>query len=276
MLDFFNADPDEYVVDLHGQRDTGAQARRRIVPVRRRRRVPADVRQSQLGERHPRVRARQEAAPATYVPIVLPEMRVDEAELAAASRTRHTGAATTCSPIRRNPTSPACSIRSTGFRSRRSAAGTCCSTRQRLRRPTASTSAAGAPDFVSQTFYKMFGYPTGVGCLHRAQGGARETAATVVRGRHDHGGVGAGRQVLSRRGRSRRSRTARRTISRCRPSSSASSIYRTIGIDTIHDARPLPHRLAASISCSALRHTSGAAAGAHLRASIGPIGAAAP
>ena len=46
-----------------------------------------------------------------------------------------------------------------------SAAGTCCSTRRRSCRPTGSISGSVSPDFVAISFYKMFGYPTGVGCL---------------------------------------------------------------------------------------------------------------
>ena len=41
----------------------------------------------------------------------------------------------------------------------------CCWTPLRSRRPTASTCAAGGPDFVTLSFYKLFGYPTGIGCL---------------------------------------------------------------------------------------------------------------
>ena len=40
------------------------------------------------------------------------------------------------------------------------------------------------PDFVTVSFYKMFGYPTGVGCLLVAQQRAARAAASVVCGRH--------------------------------------------------------------------------------------------
>ena len=39
VLEFFNADPAEYDVDLHAERERGAQARRRVVSVRARRRA---------------------------------------------------------------------------------------------------------------------------------------------------------------------------------------------------------------------------------------------
>ena len=45
--------------DLHAERERRAQARRRELPVRTWRPAAADVRQPQLGERHPRVRAGQ-------------------------------------------------------------------------------------------------------------------------------------------------------------------------------------------------------------------------
>ena len=43
--------------------------------------------------------------------------------------------------------------------------GTCCSTPLPTYRPTGSISSAWHPDFVALSFYKMFGWPTGVGCL---------------------------------------------------------------------------------------------------------------
>ena len=49
------------------------------------------------------------------------------------------------------------------------------------------------PDFVSLSFYKMFGYPTGVGCLIARKTCAREAAPAVVCGRHDHRRICAGR-----------------------------------------------------------------------------------
>ena len=58
VLEFFGAAPEEYVADLHAERHGRAAARRRGVPVPRRRPLPAHVRQPQLRERHPRVRAR--------------------------------------------------------------------------------------------------------------------------------------------------------------------------------------------------------------------------
>ena len=43
--------------------------------------------------------------------------------------------------------------------------GTCWSMRRPSRRPTASTSAQVRPDFAALSFYKIIGFPTGIGCL---------------------------------------------------------------------------------------------------------------
>ena len=97
--------------------------------------------------------------------------------LLAAARPGAGRAGAACSPTRPSPTSPASSTRSSGSRWPRRAAGTCCSTRPRSRRPTGSTWAAGSPTSSPLSFYKMFGYPTGVGCLiARASGAGRGCA----------------------------------------------------------------------------------------------------
>ena len=56
---FFNAPEDEFEIVFTRQRQRRAQAGRRGVPVRARRRLPPQLRQPQLGERHPRVRRAQ-------------------------------------------------------------------------------------------------------------------------------------------------------------------------------------------------------------------------
>ena len=107
--------------------------------------------------------ARAKGCATTYVPIVLPDMRVDDAELA--SHLRAHAAATACLPIRRNRTSRACSIRSTGFRWRRSSGWDVLLDAAAFTPTNRLDLGRWKPDFVSQSFYKMFGYPTGVGCL---------------------------------------------------------------------------------------------------------------
>ena len=46
------------------------------------------------------------------------------------------------------------------------------------------------PDFVAISFYKIFGYPTGIGCLLARKAALRQAAAALVRRRHDHVLVG--------------------------------------------------------------------------------------
>ena len=84
--------------------------------------------------------------------------------------------------------------------------------------------AAWHPDFVPLSFYKMFGYPTGVGALIAPQAGAGHAAPALVRRRHHHARLGAGRgwhYLAPGRGRVRgRHRRLPRT---CRPSTSAAT-----------------------------------------------------
>ena len=59
VLEFFNADPDEYIVIFTANATQALKLVGEALSVRCRRRVPADVRQPQFRERHPRVRARE-------------------------------------------------------------------------------------------------------------------------------------------------------------------------------------------------------------------------
>ena len=166
VLDFFNAAPDEWVVDLHRERQPGAEARGRVVPVRAGRPLPPDLRQPQLGERHSRIRAREGRDG---------DLRADRAardaarrgatSTASSTRPRRRGAATSSRiPAQSNFSGVQHPLEWIDARAG-AAAGTCCSTPRRSRRPTDWISRAGRPTSSSQSFYKMFGYPTGVGCL---------------------------------------------------------------------------------------------------------------
>ena len=156
VLEFFNADPDEYVVIFTANATQALKLVGEAYPFDAATANTADVRQPQLGQRHSRVRARK-AMP--------DDLRAGRAaghagrreRAGVASRRRAARAATGCSRIRRNRIFPACSIRSTGFPLRRStgwdvlldAAAFTPTNRLDLRR--------WKPDFVSQSFYKMFG-----------------------------------------------------------------------------------------------------------------------
>ena len=148
---------------LHGQRDGCAAARRRGLSVRPAGRVPGDVRQPQLGQRHPRVRRREGCAhrvrPAPRRPTSAWPTGCSSAISTSAPR-----AATTSSPIPRSRTSPASSTRSSGSR----CPGARLGRHRRLRgvRPHEPARPVGMeaglrPDL----FYKLFGYPTGLGAL---------------------------------------------------------------------------------------------------------------
>ena len=114
VLEFFRADPGRVRGRLHGQRQPGAEAGRRVVPVRARRPLPADLRQPQLGERHPRVRPRAAAPTSTYVPDAAARPARGRGRCSSALSTRPRRRATTSSPTRRSRTSPASSTRSSG------------------------------------------------------------------------------------------------------------------------------------------------------------------
>ena len=123
VLRYFNASESEYAC-IFTPNATGAL---RLVgeayPVHARGPLPGAVRQPQLGQRHPRVRARQGRGDRVRAArgARSPRRRRRARPL---SRGRAARAATTSSPIRRSRTSPASSIRSSGSRRRRSAAGT--------------------------------------------------------------------------------------------------------------------------------------------------------
>ncbi len=108
--------------------------------------------------------ARARGATATYVPIVLPEMRVDDADLVRGFETARAGGHNLFAyPAQSNfsgvqhPLEWIAQAQARGWDVLLDAAAFTASNRLDLSRWT--------PDFVVQSFYKLFGYPTGVGCL---------------------------------------------------------------------------------------------------------------
>ena len=126
---------------------------------------------------------RARGARTRYVPMVPPELRVDEAVLEQcldeATAGRHNLFAYPAQSNFSGVQHPLGVDRPGAA----PAAGTCSSTRRRSSPPTGSTWRAFRPDFVALSFYKMFGYPTGVGRAGRAQDGPRQAAPPLVRRR---------------------------------------------------------------------------------------------
>ena len=161
VLDFFNADVDEYVVIFTANATQALKLVGESYPF-----APGgeflltfDNHNSVNGIRE---FARAKRCQTTYVPIVLPEMRVDEAELGS-HLARGGGDRLFAYPAQSNfsgvqhPLDWIPRAQEHGWDVLLDAAAFTPSNRLDLRK--------WKPDFVSQSFYKMFGYPTGVGCL---------------------------------------------------------------------------------------------------------------
>ena len=177
--------------------------------------------------------ARARGAETTYVPSEPPELRVDE-QLLPRYLTEVVGRAP--QPVRlpgpvellRRP-APARLDRA-GARAR---LGRAARRRRLRRRPTGSTSRRWHPDFVALSFYKMFGWPTGVGAPDRPPRGARQARAALVLRRHDRRRLRPARVVPVRarrrplRGRHRQLPQPARRRDRPAPSSTGSASRRS-------------------------------------------------
>ena len=109
--------------------------------------------------------ARRRGAAIAYVPVVAPELRLDRAAMTSVLGAADPVDAEPARLSRPSRTSPAFSIRSTSSTRPTRPDGTSSSTPPRSLRPTGSTSRRVRPDFVAISFYKIIGFPTGVGCL---------------------------------------------------------------------------------------------------------------
>jgi selenocysteine lyase/cysteine desulfurase len=163
VLEFFNADPDEYSVIFTAN---ATQALKLVGEA-----YPFDANGEYLltFDNHNSVNGIREFARArhcavTYVPVVLPDMRVDDAELAGhLARGRRGGNRLFAYPAQSNfsgvqhPLDWIPLAHSQGWDVLLDAAAFTPTNKLDIDR--------WRPDFVSQSFYKIFGYPTGVGCL---------------------------------------------------------------------------------------------------------------
>ena len=240
VLDYFNAAPDEYLCVFTANASARAAARRRGLPVRAGRSVRPDVRQPQLGQRHPRVRPSPAARAIAYVPVVAPDLRLDRGALTDVLG-RRDRSPTTCSPSPPSRTSPASSIRSTSSSeahdARMGRAARC--RRVRADQPARPVGLA-RPDFVTLSFYKMFGFPTGVGCLLIRKDRLPRAPAAVVRRRHRSRSPRCRATATTSTTTRPASRTARSTTSTCRRSRRA-SITSSASAATRSTAGRLPH-----------------------------------
>jgi selenocysteine lyase/cysteine desulfurase len=163
VLEFFNADPDEYVVIFTAN---ATQALKLVGEA-----YPFDQRGEYLltFDNHNSVNgirefARARGCPTTYVPIVLPDMRINDRELMTLlERPKRGGPRLFAYPAQSNfsgvqhPLDWVPLAQERGWDVLLDAAAFTPTNRLDLTRWRA--------DFVSQSFYKIFGYPTGVGCL---------------------------------------------------------------------------------------------------------------
>jgi molybdenum cofactor sulfurtransferase len=163
VLEFFHASPDEWAVVFTGNASEALKLVGESYPFGPGGRflLTFDNHNSVNGIRE---FARARGARTTYVPVVLPEMRVDEAALAAElDRPPATGGALFAYPAQSNfsgvqhPLAWAGRARERGWDVLLDAAAFT---------PTNPLDLSSVKaDFVVQSFYKIFGYPTGVGCL---------------------------------------------------------------------------------------------------------------
>jgi molybdenum cofactor sulfurtransferase len=163
VLEFFNASPEEWAVVFTANATQALKLVGEAYPFGSGGRflLTFDNHNSVNGIRE---FARAKGSPVTYVPIVLPEMRVDDEELARhLRRLRPGGPHLFAYPAQSNfsgvhhPLEWIDLAHAHGWDVLLDAAAFTPTNRLNLSR--------WHPDFVVQSFYKMFGYPTGVGCL---------------------------------------------------------------------------------------------------------------
>ena len=163
VLRFFNASPDEWTVVFTANASQALKLVGESYP------FGADDRFLLTFDNHNSVNgirefARAAGASATYVPVVLPDMRVDQGDLTREiDRPGRGGHNLFAYPAQSNfsgvqhPLEWIALAQAQGWDVLLDAAAFTATNRLDLGRI--------APDFVVQSFYKLFGYPTGVGCL---------------------------------------------------------------------------------------------------------------
>jgi selenocysteine lyase/cysteine desulfurase len=174
VLRFFNASPEEWEVVFAGNASQALKIIGESYPF-----GPGDTFLLTFDNHNSvngiREFARARGAASRYVPVVLPHMRVDEADLAGAFESASAGGHNLFSyPAQSNfsgvqhPLEWIARAQAKGWDVLLDAAAFTATNRLDLSQWT--------PDFVVQSFYKIFGYPTGIGCLI-----ARKTALAKLR-----------------------------------------------------------------------------------------------
>lgn len=163
VLEFFNASPEEYVVVFTANASTALKLVGEAYPF-----GPGDHYLLTFDNHNSvngiREFARARRAEINYVPVLLPELRVDEQRLRASLALAHAGghhlfaypAQSNFSGVQ-HPLEWIAEAQAAGWDVLLDAAAFVPANRLDLGR--------WHPDFVSLSFYKMFGYPTGIGCL---------------------------------------------------------------------------------------------------------------
>jgi molybdenum cofactor sulfurtransferase len=163
VLEFFNADPEEYVVIFTANATQALKLVGEAYPFRDNGHylLTFDNHNSVNGIRE---FARAKGCSTTYVPVILPDMRVDDGELASMLERKGKGGPRLFAyPAQSNfsgvqhPLDWIPLAQERGWDVLLDAAAFTPTNRLDLTK--------WKPDFVSQSFYKIFGYPTGVGCL---------------------------------------------------------------------------------------------------------------
>ena len=163
VLEFLNADPDEYVVVFTANATQALKLVGEAYPFN------ADGEYLLTFDNHNSVNgirefARAKRTPVTYVPVLLPDMRIDAETLGShLARPSRGGPRLLAYPAQSNfsgvqhPLDWVPLAQRSGWDVLLDAAAFAPSSRLDLSRY--------RPDFVSLSFYKIFGYPTGIGCL---------------------------------------------------------------------------------------------------------------
>ena len=164
VLDYFRASPDEYMAIFTANATAAVKLVAEAFPF-----APGgqylltfDNHNAVNGMRE---FARAKGATVGYVPVEPPDMRVNEVHLARGSLAGPARDNTTCLPFLPSPMSLESNILSNGLPRRKPKDGMSCVDAAAFAPSNRLDLSTWHPDFIPLSFYKIFGFPTGVGCL---------------------------------------------------------------------------------------------------------------